>query len=80
MIVVVIVMVVVVMVVVVVVVVVVVMVVEVVIPSFLVARAFLVSCFWSTFEKNSFRLGKSYEEFITSSFDHDGEILVVGGL
>lgn len=62
-----------------VVVVVVVMVVEMVMTSFLVARAFLVSCFWSTFEKSSFRLDKSYEEFITSSFDHDGEILVVGG-
>ena len=50
-----------------------------IITSFLVARAFLVSCFWSTFEKSSFRLDKSYEEFITLSFDHDGEILVVGG-
>ena len=47
-----------------------------IITSFLVARAFLVSCFWSTFEKSSFRLGKVIKN---SKFDHDGEILVVGG-
>ena len=35
----------------------------------------LVSCFWSTFEKSSFRLGKK-----NPKFDHDREILVVGGL